>query len=426
MQYKNKVAQTAKSFLVASSLLLNSEARAQKIVAAFRAHNPNFVRYDSATFSTRVLIAALTVNVLLYRAFWNLIDTTLLRHTPKVTGPRLAVNRVLCIPAMPIVFDGAEKFSILVIPGVVGRVGELEAQGCALDRQRIFARLNAFSQKLLPTSKKGQLAAVGTHIKEELNTDASLTEDERMLLQSTLFQMYSLQVDNIQAREEALQQAEARVGESPDCSWKEAAGRRQGSTSYTFGDLTLTLLNKLHLGGQKVVVPDLVPQLVQVPDDASNEPVGVLQDVETVNVFGSVRCRLLSYLHHQGQVEDAMDDRGATTGLPLCPRLLIHFHGGGFMANSSQSHESYLRDWARKLKTPILSVDYTLALHAPYPRAAHECFHAYAWAVRHADKLGSSGERICVAGDSAGGNLSVSVTLRALIEVGLMQWPVVG
>jgi acetyl esterase/lipase len=43
------------------------------------------------------------------------------------------------------------------------------------------------------------------------------------------------------------------------------------------------------------------------------------------------------------------------------PFLIIHFHGGGFIAQSSASHEAYLRDWAKELNAPILSVDYDLA-----------------------------------------------------------------
>nr|AAB26812.1 hormone-sensitive lipase, HSL {internal fragment} [rats, Peptide Partial, 210 aa] [Rattus sp.] len=38
---------------------------------------------------------------------------------------------------------------------------------------------------------------------------------------------------------------------------------------------------------------------------------------------------------------------------------------------------------------------------------------AYCWAVKHCELLGSTGERICLAGDSAGGNLCITVSLRA-------------
>lgn len=54
--------------------------------------------------------------------------------------------------------------------------------------------------------------------------------------------------------------------------------------------------------------------------------------------------------------------------------LLIHCHGGGFVAQSSRSHECYLRGWAKALNVPILSINYSLAPGAPYPRALEEVF----------------------------------------------------
>ena len=46
-------------------------------------------------------------------------------------------------------------------------------------------------------------------------------------------------------------------------------------------------------------------------------------------------------------------------------------HGGGFIAQTSKSHQSYLRQWSRNLNMPIFSVDYSLAPQAPYPRWDH-------------------------------------------------------
>ncbi|XP_068856078.1 hormone-sensitive lipase-like, partial [Aphelocoma coerulescens] len=144
---------------------------------------------------------------------------------------------------------------------------------------------------------------------------------------------------------------------------------------------------------------------------------------------GPVHLRLLCYHLRQGQDSAALSaltrpDGGPWTPpqfrwrrgppLPPSPGLLVHFHGGGFVAQTSRSHEPYLRGWARDLGTPILSVDYALAPEAPFPRALEECFYAYCWALRHCRLLGSTGERVCLAGDSAGGNLCLGVALRAL------------
>ena len=61
---------------------------------------------------------------------------------------------------------------------------------------------------------------------------------------------------------------------------------------------------------------------------------------------------------------------------------------------------------------PILSIDYSHAPEAPFPRAFDECTYVYAWALQNVEQLGSTGERIVLLGDSAGGNLVVSVALK--------------
>uniref|UniRef100_A0A8D0A742 Hormone-sensitive lipase n=1 Tax=Sander lucioperca TaxID=283035 RepID=A0A8D0A742_SANLU len=139
-----------------------------------------------------------------------------------------------------------------------------------------------------------------------------------------------------------------------------------------------------------------------------------------------VQMRLISYDLREGQDSEALlslarAEGGAislslglkTKRLPSSPCLLIHFHGGGFVAQTSKSHEPYLKSWSQDLGVPILSVDYSLAPEAPFPRALEECFYAYCWALRNHHLLGWTGEKVCLAGDSAGGNLSVTTSMRA-------------
>lgn len=71
-----------------------------------------------------------------------------------------------------------------------------------------------------------------------------------------------------------------------------------------------------------------------------------------------------------------------------------------------------------KLDVPILSVDYSLAPEATFPRAVEEIFYAYCWALKNLKLLGSTGEKIVIAGDSAGGNLA-AVCIIKCIETGI-------
>ncbi|KAF5308879.1 hypothetical protein FQR65_LT00579 [Abscondita terminalis] len=101
-----------------------------------------------------------------------------------------------------------------------------------------------------------------------------------------------------------------------------------------------------------------------------------------------VQVRLISYEVREGMIGEAN-----TKSKPLPPSraLMIHCHGGGFCAQSSQSHECYLRPWAKDLEIPILSVDYSLTPQAPYPRAVEEVVYAYSWALQNKHLLGTTG-----------------------------------
>eukprot|EP01118_Nematostelium_gracile_P017756 TRINITY_DN7690_c0_g2_i1.p1 TRINITY_DN7690_c0_g2~~TRINITY_DN7690_c0_g2_i1.p1 ORF type:complete len:308 (-),score=50.78 TRINITY_DN7690_c0_g2_i1:8-901(-) len=93
--------------------------------------------------------------------------------------------------------------------------------------------------------------------------------------------------------------------------------------------------------------------------------------------------------------------------------LIIHFHGGGFVAQTASSHILHLREWTKDTNAPILSVDYRLAPEYPFPIQLTECYYAYMWAVTNCHKLGTTAKRIVIIGDSAGGNLAAAVSLMA-------------
>ncbi|CAG9766982.1 unnamed protein product [Ceutorhynchus assimilis] len=123
-----------------------------------------------------------------------------------------------------------------------------------------------------------------------------------------------------------------------------------------------------------------------------------------------IQVRLISYEMREGML-------GTKNKTPLQPPsngLIVHCHGGGFVSQSSKSHEGYLRDWAKRLNVPIVSIDYSLAPEAPFPRAHEEIFYAYCWVLKNHSFLGSNGESIVAVGDSAGANLLLSATLKCI------------
>ncbi|XP_049949476.1 hormone-sensitive lipase isoform X4 [Schistocerca serialis cubense] len=165
---------------------------------------------------------------------------------------------------------------------------------------------------------------------------------------------------------------------------------------------------------QGVVGPSMaVNQVMLLPPEPLNVS-GVAVPVPTAH-FGPrpLPVRLLLARKRAGMVGS-----GATGSQPSS-QLVVHLHGGGFVAQSSRSHASYLREWVARLDVPFLSVDYSLAPDAPFPRALEEALYAYCWARTHARMLGAADDaQIIMAGDSAGGNLCLGVTLKCL-ELGI-------
>jgi len=91
--------------------------------------------------------------------------------------------------------------------------------------------------------------------------------------------------------------------------------------------------------------------------------------------------------------------------------LIIHIHGGGWIAMSSSSHEMYTRKWSKMTDIPIMSIDYRLAPDNPYPKALDDVYQSYCWILKHAEeKLLMKVKNIILVGDSAGGNLASALT----------------
>jgi acetyl esterase/lipase len=93
--------------------------------------------------------------------------------------------------------------------------------------------------------------------------------------------------------------------------------------------------------------------------------------------------------------------------------VLLYLHGGGFVYGLTPPHFQMAAYLAEKLSMRILLVDYRVAPDHPFPAALDDCVTAYRWLV----KQGVSGSKIAIAGDSAGGNLTLT-TLMKLREEG--------
>ncbi|WP_326524490.1 alpha/beta hydrolase [Sphingomonas sp.] len=93
--------------------------------------------------------------------------------------------------------------------------------------------------------------------------------------------------------------------------------------------------------------------------------------------------------------------------------VVVFYHGGGFVIGGSDSHASFCAEMARMLDLPVVSVDYRLGPEAPWPAAPDDAEAAARWVASNPAELGRTATALVLAGDSAGGNLTI-VTAMAL------------
>lgn len=94
--------------------------------------------------------------------------------------------------------------------------------------------------------------------------------------------------------------------------------------------------------------------------------------------------------------------------------MVVFYHGGGFVVGSTDTHDEVCRLLAKHAKVQVLSVDYPLAPEASPQRLIKSCEDALAWVYQNRKQLNILKDRIAVAGDSAGGNISTVVAQRSV------------
>jgi monoterpene epsilon-lactone hydrolase len=93
---------------------------------------------------------------------------------------------------------------------------------------------------------------------------------------------------------------------------------------------------------------------------------------------------------------------------------VLYLHGGGYVIGSPRSHRHLAAAVGTAAKSRVLLSDYRLAPEHPFPAAVDDAAAAYRWLLER----GIAPARVVIAGDSAGGGLTVA-TLLALRDAGV-------
>jgi acetyl esterase/lipase len=90
-------------------------------------------------------------------------------------------------------------------------------------------------------------------------------------------------------------------------------------------------------------------------------------------------------------------------------RVVLYLHGGGYMTGSRGTHRSLAAEVAVAGRAQALLIEYRLSPENKFPGALDDALFAYRWLLER----GTDPQKLSVAGDSAGGGLTMALMIAA-------------
>ncbi len=123
----------------------------------------------------------------------------------------------------------------------------------------------------------------------------------------------------------------------------------------------------------------------------------------------------------EGSTVEAVDAGGvpaewSTTPGAKTDRVILYVHGGGYVIGSIDSHRHLVTELGRAAGTRTLALHYRLSPENKFPAPVEDTVAAYRFLLAQGIKAGN----IAIAGDSAGGGLTVAA-MTAIRDAGLPQ-----
>lgn len=135
--------------------------------------------------------------------------------------------------------------------------------------------------------------------------------------------------------------------------------------------------------------------------------------VNTQKYFSAIKNIQVANIEHTTPDGYALKSYVITPQRVTSNAVILYLHGGGFCFKGSDAHVANAVKYAEGVGCKLLFVDYRLAHNYPYPTPEEDCILMYKYLIDKAKELGISAQKIIVAGDSAGGNLSLGVFYAA-------------
>jgi acetyl esterase len=156
-------------------------------------------------------------------------------------------------------------------------------------------------------------------------------------------------------------------------------------------------------------------------------PAALQDGLDAANLAGVKQIRALTHAMRMGRDTGAPSMETVNFALPgpagdIDARLyrpegidsggpaLIFFHGGGFVLGDLDTNDAFVRRLADAAGLAMISVQYRLAPEARWPAPLEDALAANRWIIAQAAEMEIDGGRIGLAGDSAGGYLSIAAS----------------
>jgi acetyl esterase/lipase len=133
--------------------------------------------------------------------------------------------------------------------------------------------------------------------------------------------------------------------------------------------------------------------------------------------IGEARARFEKMAEFLGGAPDAKCEKVDAGGVPAewvaAPgfdpdRAVLYLHGGGYAIGSINTHRRLAYDISAACGARMLVIDYRLAPERPFPAALEDATKAWNWLISQ----GFDMRRLAIAGDSAGGGLTMATLVN--------------
>ncbi len=93
--------------------------------------------------------------------------------------------------------------------------------------------------------------------------------------------------------------------------------------------------------------------------------------------------------------------------------VIVYYHGGGWVIATIDTYNASAQALAEQADAIVVSVEYRKGPEFKFPTAHNDSYAAYKWTLQNASTIKGDSTHVALAGESAGGNLAVAVSMMA-------------